>query len=686
MPKPVLFVWNEGPFADQLRSAGHEVRSTLAGLNRLRRLRKYQEAPVVVLAELAKQGRLTNFDGLQLVVDLFDPERRTSIPPLVLCSFLSREDLIAHLGEQQRREVLSLRVPYVQLPASIDTMVHRATQESTTEESAVAPSPMLVAWARRKLFNPYELWAHDLRREARSMQGFLKQLKRVEQSIRVRGLDPGPPVALAIQQAWEWVEHHDHEDVEQAARRLADALVAASTVASREDISREPYSILVVEDDEAQLSQVCQGLAPYFHEVEAYTQGHEALNALVRRSEDGRPFDAVVADWDLREGGVTNGLMQPLQGFELLERAVPLCDGPLVALTSLPPEVVTDIFRAAGAEVRQRVSWFPKRNAANVSDQDFGAIASYLKRLIWDLEREELPPQAPWTTHGHGRNYRALRHSSEWDTVRQQIAERARVIYQFYRDGGSGDISSKRTPPLAAPIAPLGFNPKSTSTGPRSTSETRDRLCARLVVLGLAFRPPAGTSQGNLKRIYLLLRGEDPDTTGTRKDSTIRATMAELGLSHAALTLDIVATNLLQHDSEWLHTLGVTDDELEATSALSENIIEAVALLYEDTFEPLLEALRDTPGLPDPDDVLDHPALDVHLGTQSSMAELQRFGDYIVAQFETMTDHVLQSTNNWAQHQVLEAVNDALLGDNSLWMAFPEWERRFQDVQQRLQA
>src|SRR5690606_14306017 len=125
-------------------------------------------------------------------------------------------------------------------------------------------------------------------------------------------------VEAAVRQAWEIVDRQDGNKIELAARELADALVLASKGDDQEGITREPYSVLIAEDDETQLEQVRRSLSPYFYEVKGFAYRKKALEVLKSRAAEGRPFDAVVADWDLREGGITNGLMQPIQGFELL--------------------------------------------------------------------------------------------------------------------------------------------------------------------------------------------------------------------------------------------------------------------------------------------------------------------------------------------------------------------------------
>lgn len=697
MPDSVLFAWNPGPFTDQIIAGGGYVATDRDALREYRRRPRLREAPMVVLAEWAPTtGRLSDLEGLKLIVDLFDSERR--IPPVALCSFLPRAALAA-LGDE-RGEAARLMFPFLRLPAEVEVLRKVASQ-------AHAPSRMVQAWLRDHVLSPhpFSMWEHNFRREAvRGLAGLRSGIEDLAAKIRVRRallsrifndlgtferlLDDGlRAVRMADAQEAGAIQAQIQEHLRRVQRRANPS--AAFGLAA--------YAIAVVEDDDAQRAQIVQGLRPYFAEVVSFGAGAPALEALRQRSQTGQPFDAVISDWDLREGGETGGIMQPLQGPDVLVRAAEFCTGPLVGLTSLPGDVVAAILNSASEDVRTRLSWFPKRDSRNLANEDFQGLAHHVASKLRDAAdlRDESPAALGfkhWREHGLGDLYAAVR---TWKTETQQgffsqCAERAKEIVAAYQDG-------IQVEDVSGPAFSLTFNvPSGDERGvPRYTvKRLQDVLCARLVVLSLYGRQPRhsrsyGRVLGVLFPQMLEAARERALRRGTPAEQTsppsFKSMMAVLGLATRGDTLDLGKLRLMPHETNWLEGAGLS---LELPPVLHAEEQEQVLTLADDA-EEILRCLceRYPPDflgfeLPGPGETPDED-VDV-LGTgEQALAQLEAAASALrQASRESVTSDAVWSARAFLARE-LEGLTDEGVFE-ALYRKVPDWKKRLSRLVQLL--
>jgi CheY-like chemotaxis protein len=697
MVDPILFAWNPGPFADQIVALGGCVATDRDALRQYRRRPRMREAPLVVLAEWAPTtGRLSDLEGLKLIVDLFDSERQ--VPPVTLCSFLPRAALTA-LGDE-RGEAARLMFPFLRLPAAIGVLREAASQ-------AHAPSRLVQAWLRDHVLSPhpFSMWEHNFRREAaRGLDGLHCGIEELAAKIRVRRsllsrafddlgaferlLDDGlRAVRAADAQGAGAIQAQIQEHLRRVQRRASPAAGPGPA----------PHAIIVVEDDDEQRAQIVQGLRPYFTEVVSFGAGAPALEALRQSSRTGQRFDAVISDWDLREGGETGGIMQPLQGPDVLVRAAEFCTGPLVGLTSLPGDVVASILNSASDDVRARLSWFPKRDPRDLASENFQGLAHHVVSKIRDAAdlRDESPAALGfkhWREHGLGDLYATVR---MWKAETQQgffshCAGRAKEIVAAYQDGA-------QTEDVSGPAFSLAFNvPSGDERGAaRYTVERlQDVLCARLVVLALYGRQTRHSrSYGKVlgvlfPRMLEAARGRAL-RRGTLAEETyppsFKSMMAVLGLATRGDMLDLGKLRLMPHERDWLENEGLS---LDLPPVLHVDEQEQILTLADDA-EEILRCLRDR----FPDDVLgfELPAPGAAPDEDSDILET---GERALAQLEAAASALRQASREsvtadaiWPARAFLAREIEGLTDEGvfeALYRKVPDWRKRLTRVVQLL--
>ena len=610
MSDSVLFFWNPGPFAEHLGSQGFAVVTTREQFReRLRRWRR--GTTLVVLAEWTPTtGRLSELEGLKLVVELFELER--PVPRIALCSFLPRSALAAL--EDERGEAARLMFPFVRLPASPSALAETAS-------SAETPSRMVQVWLRDHVLSPhpFSMWEHNFKRDAAGgLDGIRRGIEQLAAKVRARratlshAFEDIATFERLLDDGSRAVRQGDGRAADEIRRRIEEHLRRVRRHIGRPDTveTAAPFSVVVVEDDATQRQQIVHGLQPYFTDVVGFESGGAALESLRERAQAGRRFDAVISDWDLREGGATGGIMQPLQGPDMLLRAAEHCSGPLVGLTSLPGDVVASILNAAPSDVRARLSWFPKRDAGDLVVQDYHGLAYHITAKIRESLsfREESPAVLGfkhWREHGLGDHYVSVR---MWSLERQralfaQCAARAQEIIEAFR--GTEQVNDVSDAPFR-----LNFNvPSGAEGGPRySFQRFQDVLCARFVVLTLY------THQSRYTRDYrTVLAALFPQMMERARDRAIergmrageffppsfKAMMSVLGLPTRGNHVDLSKLRPMPHEVAWAEEQGLdlglppmlTPNEEEEAMMLAEDV-EAVIRQLEaklPSIAPLLE-------------------------------------------------------------------------------------------------
>jgi|GEM_PF-3843956 len=562
MPDPIVFIWNDGPFADRIRLLGHTVLATRDDLRTHQRRSKLRDRPLVVLAEwAATTGRLADLEGLKHIVELFESER--IVPKIALCSFRARGELV-HLGDA-RGEAARLMFPFVRLPATPAQMAEAAA-------AASPPSRMVQVWLRDHVLsrNPFAMIVHDLNNAANiGLDEFRRGLERLAITVQARrGIfaETMPDVGEFEQLLQAGIEFAGQQNSSAAAeiqQRMVQALNAAQgRVRSNGDaIRRAPFSVLVVEDEERWRQEITEGLTPFFTEVAGYGSGVAALQVLRERSQAGKPFDAVISDWALREQHDDDGILQPLQGPDVLLQAAEICRGPLVGLTSLPPDVVATILNAAPDDARARLSWFPKPPGSG--KHDYAGLAHLVATKAWESLglREQTPTGKPWREHGLADHYASVR---MWGAEQQRAffadcATKAQTVIDAYRSG-------TQTQDVSAPPHSLNFNPA--SGGARYTFQRFEGvLVARLVVLELYAQQSRHSR--DYRAVLATLHPKLAESACEKAIQTGRSTdgvyptsfetgmLPTLGLPRKGNRIDVGKLKLMPHEDVWVREKGL---------------------------------------------------------------------------------------------------------------------------------
>jgi len=593
----VLFVWNPGPFADAARAAGYGVAHTREDVVRMRRRVRWRGSPIAVLAEWAPPGEaLTAFHGLRLLIELFEAD--SLVPRIALCSFASRVTF-GSLGDEREQAAL-LMFPFVRLPSSRRDITSAAS-------TSCPPSAMVQAWLRDHVLSPrpFAMWLHNFERaagtEVRAFQLAVSELRRQVRKRRpllVRVFAEFSAFEQLLDDAASVAEDGDTKRIAQLHAAISEQLsgVARSAIAA-EQRSPEPFAVVLVEDDDVQRTKIADGLRRYFAHVSAFGTADAALDAL-KASDSAVPtlpkVRAVVSDWDLRDDGKPGGVMQRIQGPDFLVAAGEVCRGPLVGLTSLPAEVVASILNAAPADVRGRISWFPKRAPTDMGSYDYEGLAHHVLSGIQASQRywEETPAadgKIHWSERGFGDHYVAVR---GWSDEKQSaffaecIARATTVLEAYGTSSTNADVSR---PPFS-----LALNVPGSDSARRSHhfDRFRDILCGRLVVLMLFAQMPAR------ERSYVSVLGRlHPELWDEhqphRVPTSFHNMMSMMGIGTLKKSgIDLSRLRLLPHESAWFMAHNVELRPARFTAAE-----RAAAELFSRVAEETVRSLERSLGL-----------------------------------------------------------------------------------------
>lgn len=543
-----IIAWDNLDYANHVSDMSGEDVSVIASNGELGETLEDGPKRLVVLLELAWEGKRSEFYGFDLIRDLlldgFDQ-------PILLCSFLPREEFydIQGIG----RKLARMPFPFVRLPAAPGVLVEKA-------KNAEPFSDMWYAFVRENILveEPFEICAHEIKGAlSKSDDELGPAVDAALGDLDALNLRLPEDLSRHRKRAEQALEGGNYAEAREALEVFVGLLerhgsqrdIDAAAGTKKKELPKS--DVILLEDEEDQLEYYRRGLEREFN-VFAAQRAEEVLKELEENPND-REYVAIIADWWLKEeDGKT---WQPMQGFELLDE-VGRKHGPIyrVALTSLPQGAFASIRNAAPSGIMDE--YFPKGSVGNTKSYSFPEIADSIKEGIEPvLElRNRLPTIGIWTNRDERKTFQEafleLYQSDEWESERAKIERASDNLVEEYVEYEEQYVQGESAPDIR--------DESNLTPATRDTPATRGRIIQvlklRLITLALHFRLNLGDES-----IFQLLTGKTEDSDYS--SSALRNWYSNLGFSRSE---GEIVRWIMPYEEDWLkRSQGIDLEEVE---------------------------------------------------------------------------------------------------------------------------